>query len=64
MGKENISINLDGALIEVIDKTAQKLDITRPILIRRAIRQFLLINMDTPDFWKIKLGEYYDNEDE
>lgn len=64
MGKENISINLDGALIDAVDKTAKKLDISRPILIRRAIGRFIVMSMDTLEFWENMFADYYDNEDE
>lgn len=50
--KEQISVYVGSNLVQLLDKLATKNERSRSIEVERAIRFYLLLNMDEPDFWR------------
>ena len=49
--KEQFTIHVNGNLMKLLDNLASKNERSRNIEVERAIRRYLLSEMDDPDFW-------------
>ena len=49
--KEKISISIEGWLLDELEDYCQRHDYSRSKLIVRALRKYLITEMDSPEFW-------------
>ena len=49
---ESISVSLPGWLIDELDSARERLDLTRSDFMRRAVRKYILLEKDCPEFWR------------
>jgi hypothetical protein len=55
--RESVSVSVPGWLLEELDRGCETLELTRSALICRALRQFLLKEMDSPELWEMVIKE-------
>ena len=49
---EPISISLPGWLLDILDRICEEKDFTRSSFSKRAIKKYILMNIDSPALWE------------